>query len=83
MVLGVAVSWLVRVGAKRVAKIDAIRIGPEGWVDDLDVFFANFGWVIIVIFVEIFFERVVHSVNGGFAIFVASHSIEVGFLDKE
>ena len=61
----------------------AIRIGPEGWVDDSDVFFGNGFWVITVFFIETFFEGIIHSIDGGFSVFVAFKGIDVGFLDEK
>ena len=33
--------------------------------------------------VETFLEGVVHGVDGGFALFVTVHGVEVGFLDEK
>ncbi len=33
--------------------------------------------------VKAFLEGIIHGVDGGFAIFVAVHGVDVGFLDKE
>lgn len=83
MVFRVAVGWFVGIGAERVAEIKTVWVGPEGWVDDLNVFLADFGWVVTVVLVETFFERVVHGVDGGFSVFVTSHGVEIGFLDEK
>lgn len=83
MIFTVAIGRFVRIGTKRITKIEAVRIGPEGWVNNGDIFFANFGWVVAVVFVETFFKCVIHGVDGGFAVFVAGHSIEIRLLDEK
>ena len=83
MVFGIAIGRFVRIGAKFVAEVKAVRVGPEGWVDDSDVLFADFRRIVAMVFVKTFFERIIHSVDGGFAIFVAGHSVKVGFLNEE
>lgn len=60
-----------------------VRVGPEGGVDDFDVFFGDKFGIIIVMFIEVFFKGIIHGVNGGLAVVVAAHGIEVGFLDKK
>ena len=49
-----AIGWLVRVRAAGVAKIDAVGVGPEGGVDNLDIFFGNRFWIVAVVFVITF-----------------------------
>lgn len=78
-----AVGGLVGVGAEFVAKVETEWVGPEGWVDYGDVFFGDGLRVIFVFFIEAFFKGVIHSVDGGLAIFVALKSVEIRFLDKE
>lgn len=36
-----------------------------------------------MLFVEVFFESIVHGVDGDFAIFVALHGVDIRFLDEE
>ena len=60
-----------------------ILIGPEGRVDDLDIFLGDKFWVIVVFWVEAFFESVIHSIDGGFAIVVTFEGVEIGFLDEK
>ena len=83
MVFGVAIGRFVEIRAKRVAEIKTIRVGPEGRVDNGDVFLANFRWVVAVVFVKAFLEGVIHGVNGNFTIFVTFHGVEIGFLDEK
>lgn len=78
-----AVGGLIGIGAEFVAKVEAEWVGPEGWVDYGDVFFGDGFGVVFVLFIETFFESVIHSVDGGLAIFVALESVEIGFLDKK
>lgn len=78
-----AVGWFVGVGTLRIAEIVARWIGPEGWVDDLDVVLGDLLGVILVLFVEAFFKGIVHSINGGFTSFVAVESVDVGFLNEK
>ena len=75
-----AIGWFVRIGTGGVAEVVAEWIGPESGVDDLDVFFGDLFWVIVVILIEAFFEGVIHGIDGSFAILIAFHSIEVGLL---
>ena len=75
-----AVGWFVRIGTGGVAEIVAEGIGPEGGVDDFDVFFGDLFGVVMMLFVEAFFEGVIHGVDGGFAGFVALHGVEIGLL---
>ena len=77
------IGWGIRVGAGTVADVSAKWIGPESWVDVRDDFFVDFFRIILVLFVIAFLESVVHGVDGGLAVFVALHGIEVCFLDKE
>lgn len=83
MVFGITIGRFVRIGAKFVAEVKTVRVGPEIWVDDGDVLFADSGRIVAMVFIKTFFERIIHSVDGSFAIFVASHSIKVGFLNEE
>ncbi len=78
-----AVGRLIGIGAEFVAKIKAEWVSPESWVDDGDVFFGDGFGVVFVLFVKAFFESVIHSVDGGFSIFVAFESVEIGFLDEK
>lgn len=59
----------------------AVGVGPKARIDDFDVFFGDEFGIVAVFFVEAFFESVVHGVDGGFAIVVAAHGVEIGFLD--
>ena len=79
----IAIGGLIRIGTSFVAKVVAKWIGPECWVDDFDVFLRDELWVIFVLGVETFFYGVIHSINGGFAFFVASEGVKIGFLDEE
>ena len=79
----VAIGGFVGIRAFGVAEVMAIGIGPEGRVDDLNVFLGDEFWVIAVVFVKAFFEGIVHGVNGGLAVFVALEGVEVGFLDEK
>lgn len=49
------VGGLVGVGAADVAEVDATGVGPEGWVNNGDVFLADGLWVVAVVFVKTFF----------------------------
>lgn len=83
MIFAITVGGFVRIGAKRIAEIKTVWIGPDGRVNDGNIFFANFGRVVTVVFIETFFECVIHGVDSGFAVFVAGHSIKIGFLDEK
>ena len=78
-----AVGGFVRVRASWVAEVVAIGVSPEGGVDDFDVVFRNEFGIVVVFLVETFLEGVVHGIDGGFAVVVAAHGVEVGFLDEE
>ena len=78
-----AVGGLVGIGAGGVAEVVAEGIGPEGGVDDFDVFFGNLFGVVVMLLVEAFFEGVVHGVDSDFAVFVTVEGVEIGFLDEE
>ncbi len=60
-----------------------IRVGPEAGVDDFEIVFGDKFWIIAMVFVEIFFEGVIHGIDGGLAIVVAFHGVEVGFLNEK
>ena len=77
----VAVGGFVGVRAGWVAEIMTIGVGPEAGVDNSDVVFGDEFGVVVVFFVEVFFEGVVHGVDGSLAGVVALHGVEVGFLD--
>ena len=77
------IGRFVEVGALWVAKIVARWVSPEGGVYDFDIVFGNVFRVIAVLFVEAFFESIVHGVDGDFAIFVALHGVDIRFLDEE
>lgn len=79
----VAVGWFVRIRAERIAEVKAERIGPEGWVDDGDVFFGDGFWIVAVSLVETFFEGVIHGIDSGLAVLVAFECVDVVFLDEE
>ena len=68
------------VGTESIAEIEAEWIGPEGWVDDSDVFFADSLWIVAVLLVEAVFEGVVHGVDGSFTGFVAGEGVKIGLL---
>lgn len=78
-----AVGSFVGIGTFRVAKIMTIGISPESGVDDFDVVFRDEFGIVVVLFVETFFEGVVHGIDGGFAVVIAAHGVEVGFLNEE
>ena len=78
-----AVGGFVGIGALGVAKIVAVGIGPEGGVDDFDVFFGDELGVVSMLRVETFFEGIVHGVDGSFAVFIAIESVEIGFLEEK
>lgn len=61
----------------------AVGISPEGRVNDGEIFFGNGLWIVAVLFVEAFFESIVHGVNGSFSVFVTFESVNVGFLDEK
>jgi len=78
-----AVRGLVRVGADWVAEIKAERVCPESRVNHGEIFFGDGFRIIAVFFIEAFFESIVHSVDGDFAVVVAVHSVDIGLLDEE
>lgn len=59
----------------------AVGVGPEAGVDDFNVVFGDEFGIIVVFFIEVFLEGIIHGVNGGLAGVVALHGVEVGFLD--
>ena len=71
----VAVGGLIVVVAADVAKVNAVRVGPEGGVDDFDVFLADLLGVVAVFFVETFLKGIIDSVGGDFALLIALHSV--------
>lgn len=77
VIVVVAVCWFVRVGAKWVAKCVAGWVGPEVFADGRENVWINDVWVVAVGGVKIFFERVIHSIDGGFTGFVTRKSVEV------
>ena len=36
-----------------------------------------------MLFIEAFLESVIHCIDGGLALLVAIHGVDIGFLDKE
>ena len=78
-----AVSGFIGIGAFRIAEIVAVGVSPKGGVDNFDIVFGNEFRVVVVLFVETLFKSIVHGVDGGLAVVVATHSVEVGFLDEE
>ena len=79
----VAIGWLIGVGTKFIAKIESEWVGPEGWVNYGDVFFGDCFGIVFVLFIEAFFEGIIHGINGSFAVFVTLKSVEIGLLNKE
>ena len=78
-----AIGGFVGIRATNGTEIISRWVGPESWVYDFDVFFGDGLWVVAVFFVKAFFECVVHGIDGNFAVFVALHGIEIGFLNKK
>ena len=78
-----AVGGFVGIGTFRITKIMTIGVSPEGGVDNFDVVFGNEFRVVVMLFVETLLEGVVHGVDGGLAVVIAAHGVEVGFLDEE
>ena len=78
-----AIGGFVGVGTTGNAEVDTVRVGPEGGVDNGDVFFADSFGIVAVVFVETLFQSVIHGVDGDFAGFVAIESIEIVFLDEK
>ncbi len=78
-----AIGGFVGVGAGWIAKIKAHRVCPERWIDNFDVVFGDEFWVITVFLVKAFFQGIVHSIDSGFAIFVALHGVNIGFLNEK
>ena len=78
-----AVGGFVGVGAGWVAEVVAVGVSPESWVDDGEVFLGDGFGVVAVLFVEALFKGIIHGVDGGFSVFVALKSIDVGFLDEK
>lgn len=79
----ITIGWFVNVGTLWVAEIVATRISPEGRVDYSDIFLGNGFRVVAVIFVEAFFECVIHGVDCGFSVFITLESVEIGLLDEK
>lgn len=50
-----AVGGFVEVRTHWVAEVEAEGVGPEGWVDDFDIVFANLFGVVAVFGVKTFF----------------------------
>ena len=50
----VAVGWFVGVGTGGVAEVVAVGVGPEGGVDDFDIFLGDLLGVVAVVGVETF-----------------------------
>lgn len=82
-VVVVAIGRFVGIGAAAMTEVEAVGIGEELGVDDGEIFFVNLGRIEAVFRVVIFFEGVIHGVDGGFAIVVAVHGVNIGFLDEE
>ena len=61
----------------------AVGVGPKRRIDDFDVIFGDKLGIILVLFIEVFFESIVHGIDGGLTSIVALHSVEVGFLNKK
>lgn len=65
-------------------EVGAVRIGEEIWIHpgkSIGVFDGF--WIVAVLGVVAFFERVEYGVDGDFALLVAIHGINVDLLKKE
>lgn len=66
-----------------VAEEDALWVGEETRVEGGEIFFGDGFGVETVFWVETFFEGVIHGVDGGFAVVVTGHGIDVLFLEEK
>ena len=78
-----AIGGFVAIGAEFVANDKAERVSKEIGVHGGEVVFKNFFGVEAVLFVEAFFERIEHGVDGDFALLVALHGVNVDFLEEK
>lgn len=83
LIVGVTVGRLVNISAAVITDVVAERIGEKGRVNDGQIVFGDFGRIITESGVIVFFERVIHGVDGGLAVVVAIHGVDIGFLDEE
>jgi len=84
LVVFVAILGLVAVVAAFLPEIDADWVGEEIWIDPRQ----NFGVldafrIVAVLFIEAFFECVIHGVDCNFALLVALHFVDILFLNEE
>lgn len=69
------------VDAELFAEVDAEGVSEEGRVDNFEILFGDFVWVITVLGVVALFEGIIDGVDGRFSLLVSTHGFDVGFLD--
>ena len=73
--IGVGTLWVTEGATGRVGEISRVNNSKSVW--------GKIFWVVTVVFVETFFESVVHGVDGGLAIFISLEGVKIRFLDEK